>query len=399
MNSGLRTATGVLTLLALLLAAQGSLHGYGLNRTVADKRDSRNAALGACPQLNRFDTLTAGKLIDRRWSTALNSNIRTSATGASARTAEVDQVVAESFSVWTSVSGTTLLPARLGPLSQTPTVTACSSSDGQNSICFAQNAAFAPGVLAFTNTVTSDILGERFPATAPPSAFIGELLDADVLFNPAVFFATPSALPANPTAFDLETVLIHELGHFFGFSHSAVWGAMMFPFAPPPGQFLGSRPSAGAPDAPLAEDDRTGLRLLYPDPSDTQHIGSIRGRVTPANPLSLAGQPANVTGIFGAHVVAIDEATGSVAGATLGGWSCSGAGPAVFDGSYAIERLPLGHSYRVFVEPLDGPVAESHVQGATQSLCRNTSTDPGWPAPSACTVPPVYTNFSTRARQ
>jgi hypothetical protein len=387
-----------LALLLLVVAMHSDLRGYALNRTVADKRHPANAALGACPQLNRFDTQTPGKLIDRRWNTALGANIHTVAAG-NARLDEVEQVIEESFTVWTSVTGTTLAPSRLALLTRTITANACSSSDGQNSICFAQSAAFAPGVLAFTNTVTSDILGEQFPPSAPPSVFIGEVLDADILFNPVSSFSTPQALPTNSMTFDLESVLIHELGHFFGFSHSAVWGAMMYPFAPTPGQFVGSRPTQGSPDAPLSDDDRTGLRVLYPDAGDALHVGSIRGRITPANPLSLAGQPASVTGIFGAHVVAIDEATGSVAAAALSGWSCSGAGPAIFNGSYAIERLPVGRSYRVVVEPLDGPVSPSHVLGATQTLCRNASTDPGWPAQFACTVPPAYTGFTTRSRQ
>lgn len=387
-----------LALLLLVVAMHSDLRGYVLNRTVADKRHPANAALGACPQLNRFDTQTAGNLIDRRWNTALGANIHSVATG-SMRLDEVEQAIEESFAVWTSVSGTTLAPSRLALLTRTTTANACSSSDGQNSICFAQSVAFAPGVLAFTNTVTSDILGEQLPLSGPPSAFIGEVLDADILFNPVSSFSTPQALPANPMTFDLESVLIHELGHFFGFSHSAVWGAMMYPFAPTPGQFAGSRPTPGSPDAPLSDDDRTGLRVLYPDAGDALHVGSIRGRITPANPLSLAGQPAGVTGIFGAQVVAIDQASGSVAAAALSGWSCSAAGPAIFDGSYAIERLPVGRSYRLFVEPLDGPVSPSHVLGATQTLCRNATTDPGWPAQFACTVPPVYSNFTTRSRQ
>lgn len=393
-----RAAAVALALLLLLVTMHSDLRGYALNRTVADKRHPANAALGACPQLNRFDTQTPGKLINRRWNTALGANIFTAAAG-SARANEVEQVILESFSVWTSVTGTALLPGKLGPLTQTATANACSSSDGQNSICFAQSAAFAPGVLAFTNSVTSDILGEQFPPSAPPSAFIGEVLDADVLFNPLASFSTPQALPVNPITFDLESILIHELGHFFGFSHSAVWGAIMYPFAPALGQFVGSRPTQGSPDAPLSDDDRTGLRVLYPDAGDALHVGSIRGRITPANPLSLAGQPPGVTGIFGAHVVAMDEATGSVAAAALGGWSCSGGGPATFDGSYAIERLPVGRSYRVFVEPLDGPVSPSHMLGATQTLCRNATTDPGWPAQFACTVPREYSNFTTRSRQ
>jgi len=66
---------------------------------------------------------------------------------------------------------------------------------------------------------------------------------------------------------------------------------MMFPFAPAPGTYTGLRPTAQQPDAPLADDDRAGLRTLYSDPNDTQYIGSIEGRVLPANPLSLPTSP------------------------------------------------------------------------------------------------------------
>lgn len=394
-----------LALLLVLSLAWREAAAYTLNRIVADKRDSRNAALGACPQLNRLDTQTPGKLIDRRWHATLNANIRTTAATVAERQTEVEQVIMESFTAWASVTGTTLLPGSFEALNRTSEINACNSSDGRNTICFAQSdAGFSPGVLAFTNTVTSDILGEQFPTSAPPSAFVGEILDADVLFNPAESFATPSALPSflpNQRVFDLESVLIHELGHAFGFSHSGVWGAIMYPFAPPPSQFAGSRPTPAMPDAPLSDDDRTGLRVLYPDANDTLHIGSISGRIVPANPLSLAGQPPGVmvTGIFGAHV-AIDDATGAVVGATLAGWSCSDPGPAVFDGSYAIEGLPVGRSYRVFVEPLDGPVGAGNLplDPLDRTFCRNGTTDPGWPAPFACTVPPVNTGFTTRAR-
>ncbi|MGH9793177.1 MAG: matrixin family metalloprotease [Candidatus Acidiferrales bacterium] len=392
-RSVLRIALSVL--LATSCAWQEA-SAYTLNRTVTDMRVAANAGLGACPQLNRFDTQTPGKLIDRRWNTTFGANIRTTATLAADRVNEVRQSVIASFAAWTSVASAALGPALDPTLNETTQMPSCASNDGLNTICFAQSdAGFSPGVLAFTNTVTSDILGEQFPASSP-SVFVGEILDADVLFNPTVTFATPSAL--NFSAFDLESVLIHELGHAFGFSHSGVWGAIMYPFAPLPGQFAGSRPTATAPDAPLSDDDRAGLRVLYPDANDTLHTGSIRGRIVPVNPLSLAGQPTGVTGIFGAHVVAIDDVTGAVAGATLAGWSCSDPGPPVFDGSYAIERLPVGRSYRVFVEPLDGPVDSGNVSNSIQSLCRNNTTDPGWPAQFACTVPPVNTTFTTRAK-
>ncbi len=131
-----------------------------------------------------------------------------------------------------------------------------------NSICFNQNdPGFTLGVLAFTRVVSADTIGEPLPAAGNPSTFVGEIMDADTLFlpnDPNNTFATPAALPSHPNAYDLESIVTHELGHTFGFNHSGVWAAMMFPFAPPPGQFTGARPTAQSPDAPLSDDDRTG---------------------------------------------------------------------------------------------------------------------------------------------
>jgi hypothetical protein len=196
----------------------------------------------------------------------------------------------------------------------------------------------------------------------------------------------------------LESLMIHEFGHLLGFSHSAVWSAIMYPFAAAPGTFSGQRPTAQTPDAPLADDDRTGLRTLYTDPSDTTYVGSIEGRIVPANPLSLPVTPPGVTGIFGAHVVAVDVSNGNVIAGTLGGWSCAAPGPAQFDGSYLIQHLPVGHSYSVYAEALDGVVTPSTVSTALTTLCRNSNTDPGWPAAQACVVPAVDQQFSSRLR-
>jgi hypothetical protein len=112
------------------------------------------------------------------------------------------------------------------------------------------------------------------------SSEVGEILDADIYFNPndsRTSHVTPLALTGTPSAYDMESILTHERGHSLGFSHSAVWNAMMFPFAPTVGTFSGTRPSLGQPDASLGEDDRTGLRVLYPDPSDTLRVDAIRG--------------------------------------------------------------------------------------------------------------------------
>jgi Matrixin len=259
--------------------------------------------------------------------------------------------------------------------------------------------AFTPGVLAFTPVITADAIGISVGSGAP-STQVGQILDADIYFNPddsTVTFATPAALGANPKAYDLESLLTHEMGHALGFSHSAVWSAMMFPFAPAPGTFTGTRPTVQKPDAPLADDDRTGLRVLYGDPNDTTYVSSIQGRIVPANPLSLPTTPAGVTGVFGAHVVAVDESSGAVIAGTMGGWSCQAPGPVQFDGTYVIEHLPVGHSYYVYAEPLDGAVSPADVNQALDTLCRNSTTDPGWPSSQACVVPTVK-EFTVRTR-
>jgi len=172
----------------------------------------------------------------------------------------------------------------------------------------------------------------------------------------------------------------------------------MFPFAPAPGTFTGMRPTAQQPDAPLADDDRTGLRVLYHDLADTQFIGSIQGRIVPANPLSIPASPPGVTGVFGTHVVAVDAASGSVIAGTLGGWSCQAPGPAQFDGTYEIGALAVNHTYKTYSEPLNGAVGPSEVSNALVSLCRNSTTDPGWPALQSCVVPQPNLEFTTTTR-
>ncbi len=319
---------------------------------------------------------------------------------ATGRLNEIEQAITQSMAVWTGVSGTTLVPGTFAPIARTATQNAC-GADGVNSICFDQaDAAFTPGILAFTRVITADIIGVQV-GTGAPATQVGQILDADIYFDPSsstITFATPAALATAPTAYDFESLLIHELGHTLGFSHSAVLSAMMYPFAPAPGTFTGTRPTVQQPDAPLGNDDITGLRVLYPNPSDTVNVGSLSGHIVPANPLSLPASPPGVTGIFGAHVVALDAASGAVIGATLGGWSCSAPGPAQFDGTYLINHLPVGHSYQIYAEPLDNTVYPSLVSPAITSLCRNPTTDAGWPPLQACVVPQVNTSFTTRSR-
>jgi len=388
---------------ALYLAATAQTAApYAFNQIVPDVRQPVAVSGGsACPV--RAHQLTAASSIAVRWSTTLGASpvsILTQDQTATGRLTEIEQVISQSLAVWTAVSSTTLLPASVAPLARTATQNAC-GSDGLNSICFDQaDAAFTPGVLAFARVITSDALGEQIGGSQTATQ-LGQILDADIYFdpgNPQVTFATPAALPASPQSYDLQSVLTHELGHFLGFSHSAVWTAMMYPYAPAPGTFTGQRPTSRQLDAPLGDDDRTGLRILYPDPADTVNVGTITGRILPANPLSLPLSPPGVTGIFGAHVVAVDLASGDVIAATIAGWSCTAPGPAQFDGTYELDHLPVNRSYTVYAEPLDGAVSPAQITPATATQCRNPTTDPGWPPLQACVVPAANTSFTTRSR-
>ena len=397
-------AVGCLFLLQITAA---HTEAYNLGTTVADMRQAAPQSGGtSCPQLTRLDISTPGS-INRQWSTSIGTGPATILTAdetPDGQLNEIEAVLQSSLAVWTGVSGTSLTPSTLDTLQRALTTGACTSIDGLNSICFNQNdPGFALGVLAFTRVVSADSVGAQLSSDTAPSTFVGQILDADVLLLPGdanTTFATPAALPSHPNAYDLESIVTHELGHTFGFNHSGVWGAMMFPFAPPPGQMAGTRPGARSPDAPLSDDDRTGLRILYPDPTDSAHIGTISGRVLPANPLALPLSPAGVTGIFPAQVVAVDNATGTVTSAVMAGWSCSDPGPPQFDGSFSLQRLLVGasQSYQIYAEPLDGPVVLGNVIYNLTSLCRNSLTDPGWPSQYACAVPASAAPFSARIR-
>ena len=362
------------------------------------------------PQLTVGTSRTATPL-NRRWSTSLpgaTNALRTvAASGTAGQLAEIEQAITDSFGVWSGVSGTTFNatahPGLLAPLGRVAAANACtndaeSDADGLNTICFNESsAAFSSGVLAFTRTITANAPGASVGSSGP-AAFAGQILDADTFFrnDGQASFATPAALATAPGAYDLESLLTHELGHWLGFDHSAVWRAIMFPFAPPPGQFLGNRPTGAAPDGPLSDDDRTGIRVLYPDPA-TVNVGAIRGRVLPANPFSLASLPApaageSVTGIFGAHVVAVDADTGSVIAGTLGGWSCNATTDSLqFDGTFAIERLPVGRDYAIYAEPLVGLATPGDFGIALHDLCSSGGA-------SECATPAVDTNFNPRFR-
>ena len=169
----------------------------------------------------------------------------------------------------------------------------------------------------------------------------GEILESDVFFNTAFTWSTAAA--GDPGRFDLESVALHEAGHFIGLGHSALGetevirgterrviasGAVMFPIA------FGRGNTA---DRELQPDDIAGASDLYPEEGFRDRTGTARGRVLRAG-----------RGVLGAHVVAFNPVTGDL----IGGFSLNE------DGEFQIAGLTPG-AHVIRVEPLDDGEIES----------------------------------------
>jgi hypothetical protein len=168
----------------------------------------------------------------------------------------------------------------------------------------------------------------------------GELVEADIFFNSAFQWSVAPAGESN--RFDLETIAVHEIGHFSGLGHSALGETelgpngrrvtsaetVMFPIAFGPGNVSDRR---------LRADDIAGISDLYPDGGFNQATGSLSGRVT-----------LNGEGIFGAHVTAFNLRTGTL----VGGFTLSD------QGRFSIAGLTPG-PHVVRIEPLDDADTES----------------------------------------
>lgn len=169
----------------------------------------------------------------------------------------------------------------------------------------------------------------------------GELIEADIFFNS--FFEWSTAAGGDPARFDLESVAVHEIGHFLGLGHSAIGetemrpeggrrvlgsGAVMFPIAIGRGSIA---------DRVLQPDDIAAASDLYPDGGFTESTGGVHGRIQRGN-----------APVIGAHVVAFNTRTRTL----IGGFALGS------QGEFQILGLTPG-PYVVRVEPLDDADVDS----------------------------------------
>jgi hypothetical protein len=174
----------------------------------------------------------------------------------------------------------------------------------------------------------------------------GEIVEADIFFNSAFPWSVAPAGEAG--RFDVESIAVHEIGHFLGLAHSALGESeprpdggrrviaaesVMFPIA-----FL----AGTIDDRTLKADDRAGVSDLYPEDDFRESTGTLTGRIRK-----------NGRGVAGAHLAVFHPETGTL----IGGFSVND------QGGFSIAGLPPG-LHVVRVEPLDDADVESFFESS-----------------------------------
>jgi|RhiMethySRZTD1v2_1073278.scaffolds.fasta_scaffold03171_5 matrixin len=263
----------------------------------------------------KFGVTIGGRQVTLKWA---QTPVRYSVSTQSApqvTVADFQDTVARAFNTWQAVPSATITYQFAGLTAALP-----GRDDGLSVLGF-QNRPDLDRVLAQTSFLIDRTTGA--------------LVESDIVFNTSFEWSVSPTGTAN--RFDLESVALHEIGHFSGLGHSALGEtemrdgggrrvlaaeAVMFPIAFAPGSIA---------DRTLKADDIAGITDLYPEADSTRTTGSISGRVTKDD------QP-----VFGAHIVAFSVARGTSVGTfSLGA-----------QGQFSVAALAPG-VYILRTEPLD----------------------------------------------
>jgi hypothetical protein len=269
----------------------------------------------------KFGVRAGGRQVALRWAqTPVRYFVFSGSTVPGVSVSDFEGAVARAFNTWQSVPTSSIAYSYGGQTNARP-----GEDDGSSTLGF-ESRPELDRVLAQTSLLIDNTNGT--------------LIESDIFFNSA--FTWSVAAGGERERFDLESIALHEIGHFSGLGHSALGEtelrdgggrrvlsaeAVMFPIAFTPGS-IASRT--------LKADDIAGISDLYPD-GDFAQLGSLSGRVIK-----------NGVGVFGAHVIAFDPATRKmVAGFTL-----------TANGEFSIGGLSPGPKI-VRVEPLDDADTDS----------------------------------------
>ena len=171
-----------------------------------------------------------------------------------------------------------------------------------------------------TVTLSSDLYGQGYIAlTTNWYDANGKITEADIQLDQQLISSN----------YNVQLALQHEIGHMLGLDHSAVISSVMYPYV-----------SRGGNPVSLDSDDLVAIRGAYPKEDPALTGGTLEGRVV-----------GNEGGIYAAQVVAVNESGQPVATAL--------SDPT---GAFILVGLPAG-AYRLYAEPLDGPVDTRNLSG------------------------------------
>ena len=231
---------------------------------------------------------------------------------------EQADVARQSFKTWS------LIPTADVRLSEGAPTSAQFAYDGKNVVVTNLSSndwtSFGLGssVLAFTATASFD-MGGIVDKLGRPVTFAGQLMEADIVFNPSYEFSTEDVVPTDKI--DFQSVLTHEIGHFLGLDHSPIASSTMF--------WTTTRGSKT--QRTLGPDDVAGLSSIYPTAAFSAK-GILKGTVR-----DTANAP-----VYGAVVIALNGSGQPVASAITDP-----------NGQYTIMGLDSG-SYSVYAQALEG---------------------------------------------